>query len=163
MKPRSLILYGALAVTLIAVGWTASQDEDTTALVEPAVRTNAVAGQRPSMSKARAHQHTVLREASEDAFATRDWTPPPPPPPKALPPPPPPPPMAPPLPYRYNGKLMEDGRLVVFLDANSRTIAVKGDEVLDGVWHVDAIEPRLIRFTYLPLAQTATLNIGDAL
>lgn len=163
MKSRSLTLYGALVATLIAVGWTARQNEDKAGLVEPVVRTNEVAGPRPSMSKAQAHQHTVLQAASEDAFALHDWTPPPPPPPKALPPPPPPPPMAPPLPYRYVGKLMEDGRLVVFLDANGRAIAVRGDEVLDGVWRVDMIEPRLIRFTYLPLAQTATLNIGDAL
>jgi hypothetical protein len=71
--------------------------------------------------------------------------------------------MAPPLPYRYLGKLQEQGHLVVFLDNNSRPIPVKGGEVLDGQWKVEEITPRQVRFTYIPLAQTATLSIGEAL
>jgi hypothetical protein len=32
--------------------------------------------------------------------------------------------------------------------------------VLDGQYRVDAIDPPLLEFTYLPLAQKQTLNIG---
>lgn len=163
MNRRTLLLALAMAATLAATVWTAYQEKNAPELAEPVVRSGNVDGPNVEVKSPRVIQRTVLNEATRDAFAPRDWTPPPPPPPKALPPPPPPPPMAPPLPFRYVGKMLENGRLVVFLDKNGRSLAVRGNEVLDGQWHVDEIEPRLIRFTYLPLAQTATLIIGDAL
>lgn len=162
MKRRTLILSLAFLATLAAVAWTAYQESETSALVEP-VEPRQYSRRQTASEAHQTPPHTVLNQANRDAFAPRDWTPPPPPPPKALPPPPPPPPMAPPLPYRYVGKMLEDGHLMIFLDARGRTITVKGGEVLDGQWRVDGVEPRLIRFTFLPLAQTATLNIGDAL
>jgi hypothetical protein len=162
---RNVLLYGALAATLAAVWWTSRQPD-----VE---EDNGVAATRratPGVKESKSAQPvndatdylTRLTVARLDAFAPRDWTPPPPPPPKYVPPPP-PPPMAPPLPYRYLGKLQEQGHLVVFLDSNSRPIPVRGGEVLDGQWRVDEITPRMVRFTYIPLAQTATLSIGEAL
>lgn len=162
MKMRSLILYGLLSVTLAATWWTARNTADDSATVEAVERPESVAARKHART-ATAFVHTTLNPAVRDAFVTRDWAPPPPPPPKALPPPPPPPPVAPPLPYRYLGKWLEEGRLVVFLQAGNRSTPVKGGEVLDGQWKVDEITPRSVRFTYLPLAQTTTLNIGDAL
>lgn len=165
---RKILLYGALAATLAAVWWSSrlpqNESEDHRAAVHarrnrplhPHAATQTT-GNAPGANLSR------LSAAQVDAFAPRDWTPPPPPPPKPAPPPLPPPPMAPPLPYHYLGKLQESGHLVVFLDSNSRPIAVKGGEVLDGQWRVDEITPRMVRFTYIPLAQTATLNIGEAL
>lgn len=164
MNRRALVLTLALVATLAATAWTAYQEQkEPSDLVEPVVRGQATDRPVVEVRNPQAMQHTALNEASRDAFAPRDWTPPPPPPPKALPPPPPPPPMAPPLPYRYLGKWREDGRLVVFLKSGNNSILVKGGEVLDGQWKVDEIAPRMMRFTYLPLAQTTTLNIGDAL
>lgn len=162
MKTRSLILYGLLAVTLAATWWTARNAADDSATVEVVERPERVAAMKHDRNVI-AFVHTTLNPAARDAFAPRDWTPPPPPPPKALPPPPPAPPMAPPLPYRYLGKWLEDGKLVVFLQAGNRSILVRGGEILDGQWKVDEITPRSAQFVYLPLAQTTTLNIGDAL
>lgn len=163
MKNRNRILYGALAVTLAATWWTARQEEAAPGIAEPVIRPDTPANLVASAGTGRVNAHTVMQEASADAFAPRDWAPPPPPPPKALPPPPPPPPVAPPLPYRYLGKWLEDGRLVVFLNTGNRSTRVKGGEVLDGQWRVDEITPKFVRFTYLPLTQTTTLSIGDAL
>lgn len=163
MNRRTLALSLALTATLAAVAWTAYQEKSASDLVEPVVRNQGLNQQAVVVINPPPGSRTALNEASQDAFAPRDWTPPPPPPPKALPPPPPPPPMAPPLPYRYLGKWREDGRLVVFLKSGNNSILVKGGEVLDGQWKVDEIAPRMMRFTYLPLAQTTTLNIGDAL
>lgn len=163
MNRRTLTLSLVLTATLAAVAWTAYQEKSASDLVEPVVRNQGLNQQAVAVINPPPGLRTALNEASQDAFAPRNWTPPPPPPPKALPPPPPPPPMAPPLPFRYVGKMLEDGRLVVFLDANGRNIAIKGGEVLDGQWRVDGVEPRLIRFNYLPLEQTATLIIGDTL
>jgi len=158
---RKLVLYGALAATLAAVWWSSRLPDEDAPVVEMAraPSTHKLAVAKPGAVATA----TRLSAARLDAFAPRDWTPPPPPPPKALPPPPPPPPMAPPLPYRYLGKLQESGQLVVFLDNNSRPVPIKGGEVLDGQWRVEEITPRMVRFTYIPLAQTATLNIGEAL
>lgn len=163
MNRRTLMLSLALTATLAAVAWTAYQEKSASDLVEPVVRNQGLNQQAVAVINPPPGLRTALNEASQDAFAPRDWTPPPPPPPKALPPPPPPPPMAPPLPYRYLGKWLEDGRLVVFLRSGNRSVLVKEGEVLDGQWKVDEIAPRMMRFTYLPLAQTTTLNIGDAL
>jgi hypothetical protein len=162
---RNIFLYGALAATLAAVWWSQRLPEDEDTVVESTERVKPVIrADQPASSAAHAGLKKPVRltGAKLDAFAPRDWTPPPPPPPKYTPPPP-PPPMAPPLPYRYLGKLQEQDHLVVFLDNNTRPIPIKGGEVLDGVWRVDDITPRMVRFTYIPLAQTATLNIGEAL
>ncbi|MGA7178762.1 MAG: hypothetical protein WBX11_04130 [Thiobacillaceae bacterium] len=160
---RKLSLYGALAATLAAVWWSLRLPQDEEAMVENIERAKPVAHSKktsPSVAKDQKNRPR-LSAARLDAFAARDWTPPPPPKLAALPPPP---PMAPPLPYRYLGKLQDQGHLIVFLDSNSlRPILVKGGEVLDGQWRVEEITPRLMRFTYLPLAQTATLSIGDTL
>ncbi len=158
---RNVFLYGALAATLAAVWWSQRLPEEDTVVenterVKPAIRFG-----QPSSSAANEGLKKPVRltEARLDAFAPRDWTPPPPPPPPKYTPPP----LPPPLPYRYLGKLQEQGRLVVFLDNNTRPIPIKGGEVLDGQWRVDEVTPRMVRFTYIPLAQTATLNIGEAL
>lgn len=92
-----------------------------------------------------------------NAFVARDWTPPPPPPP---PPSPPPPPLAPPLPFQFLGKQMDDGQWQVFLGRQDRTYVVRTGDVIEGTYHVDQIAPPLLTLTYLPLKQPQTLSIG---
>ena len=99
--------------------------------------------------------------AGEDAlFARRDWTPPPPPPAKAPPPPPPPPPVAPPLPFTYLGKSLQDGAWEVYLARGERTYLVRDKSTIDGTYRVDAIRPPVLTLTYLPLTQVQQINIG---
>ena len=69
-------------------------------------------------------------------------------------------PVAPPLPFVYMGKMQEDGKTVVFLTQNDLPIIAKVGDVLGSNYRVDAIRPPLMEFTYIPLAQKQTLNIG---
>lgn len=93
----------------------------------------------------------------QDAFGRQDWTPPPPPPEPA---PPPPPPSAPPLPFTYIGKSLQDGVWQVYLAKGQRTYLVHDKDVIDGAYRVDAIKPPVLTLTYLPLDKVQQLNIG---
>lgn len=93
-------------------------------------------------------------------FARQDWTPPPPPPPPASAAPPPPPPSAPPLPFTYIGKSLQEGRWEIYLARGDRTYLVREAAVIDGAYRVDAIRPPVLTLTYLPLNQVQQLNIG---
>lgn len=56
----------------------------------------------------------------------------------------------PPLPFAYLGKLIEDGKLAVFLSRGGESLSVaQGDTI--GEYRVDAVSETEITFTYLPL------------
>jgi len=92
-------------------------------------------------------------------FGRQDWTPPPPPQ-AVVKAPPPPPPMAPPLPFTFIGKSVGGGAWEVYLARGDRTYVVRANEVIDGMYRVDAIAPPVLTLTYLPLNQVQQLNIG---
>lgn len=73
---------------------------------------------------------------------------------------PPPVPTAPPLPFSYVGKLIEDGKPVVFLSARGRNAVVKTGDTIDHIYHVDEIGPAMMTLTYLPMKIQQTLNLG---
>ncbi len=78
-------------------------------------------------------------------------------PPKALPPPP---PQAPPLPFRYLGKLIEDGRTTAFIVSGERNLIVREGDTLQGAYRVERIEDQSMTFTYLPLKQSQMLSFN---
>lgn len=80
----------------------------------------------------------------------------------APPPPKPPPPQAPPLPFSYMGKLVEDGRIVVFLTQGDRNHIVRQGDTIDGVYRVDAVTESSLSLTYLPLKKKQELALGAA-
>lgn len=80
----------------------------------------------------------------------------------APPPSPPPPPRAPPLPFTYMGKLIEDGRIVVFLTQGDRNHIVRQGDTIDGTYRVDAVTEQHLSLTYLPLKQKQELAFGGA-
>jgi len=56
----------------------------------------------------------------------------------------------PPLPFAYLGKLIEDGKLAVFLSRGGESLSVaQGDTI--GEYRVDSVSETEITFTYLPL------------
>lgn len=86
-------------------------------------------------------------------FAARSWQPPPP------PPPPPAKPTAPPLPFKYAGKLLDDGAIQVFLTQGNATALVKeGDQI--GNYDVEQITATTLTMNFRPLNEKQTLNIG---
>jgi hypothetical protein len=65
---------------------------------------------------------------------------------------------APPLPFRYLGKMVEDGKLSVFLANGNESITVRGGERL-GDYQIDKITEAEVRFTYLPLKTKQSLPL----
>ncbi|HEX6363684.1 MAG TPA: hypothetical protein VFZ93_12040, partial [Albitalea sp.] len=76
------------------------------------------------------------------------------------PPAPPPVPQAPPLPFTYLGKWVEDGRTTVFLGRSGQPVAVRGVGRLDGTYAVESIDDRRIVLKYLPLGTLQALSLS---
>lgn len=78
----------------------------------------------------------------------------------APPPPPPEKPRAPRLPFKYLGRLVEDGSVRVFLSDQDRHLIVKSGEVVNGSYKVEKIGDGQIVFVYLPLKERQVLPTG---
>jgi hypothetical protein len=67
-------------------------------------------------------------------------------------------PAAPPLPFRYLGKMLDGDKLAVFLGNGAESFSVKaGDRI--GEYRVDKITDAEVVFTYLPLKTKQTLPL----
>src|SRR5262245_12346328 len=77
-------------------------------------------------------ERAALGESSADLFSSFSWQPPPPPQPTVAPKPP--PPVAPPLPYRFAGQLIQGDRPEVFLAKGDSVIPVGKGDTLDGLY-----------------------------
>ena len=65
---------------------------------------------------------------------------------------------APALPFRYIGKMIDNGKLAVFLQKGDESYSVmEGERV--GDYRIDAISENEIRFTYLPMKTKQTLPL----
>ncbi len=161
---RWAILGAALALTLVAVRWAASNDDIEVKAPRPpgaAAEPSAEAPPRLELDRLNRLAHAT---PAADPFAPRSW--------QAMeqaetrrnapPPPPPPRPQAPTLPFKYFGQAVEDGKTTVFLCA-ARTATSRGPAVkLDDTYRVDRIDDRVIVFTYLPLGTRQELPLGPA-
>jgi hypothetical protein len=177
MSRRAIAWTAALAATLVATWYAAGLD--TPAEDDPAadlVADVVVERQRPSPSPAPAAQpasaeapepnepaeSTVVALRMEpplaDLMPAHSWQPPPPPVAAA---PPAPPPSAPPLPFRYLGRLEEGAQVAVFLAEGTQTRVVRQGDRL-GQYRIDDITPQGMRLTYLPLNETQRLLFGSA-
>jgi len=159
MKPRQLVLGGALLGTLAATAWVATRPEEDAAspalVAQPARRPLAAAADtaKPtSTSEAR----QPWAEANPAQLAA--WRPPPPPPPPSPPPPaapePPPAPTAPPVPYRMIGRVVEgEGAQAVevaLLTGPNKSLSVRQGDVINDQWRVEQVSTRGVSLTWLP-------------
>ena len=72
------------------------------------------------------------------------------------------PPTAPPLPFTYIGKMVEENKIIVFVAKTDKHYSLKGGEIIEGLYAVKTIEPQKVVFNYIPLSIEQTLNIGGA-
>lgn len=95
----------------------------------------------------------VAQAETIDPFRNKNWvvTPPPPPPAK---------PTAPPLPFQYLGKVIEDGGVRVFLNHQGNNLIVKAGDVINGIYTVVDIAGSKMTFLYQPLKEKQALSIG---
>jgi hypothetical protein len=103
-----------------------------------------------------------LAEPGSPLFSSQSWQPPPP---KFVAPPPPKPiaPVAPPLPFRFVGRMLQDGHLFVFLAKGDTVVTVKQGDTIDGVYRVESIGETEVALTYLPLREKQTLAVVTSL
>lgn len=103
-------------------------------------------------------ERPALSEARSELFGSQSWQPPPP---KIIAAPV--APTAPPLPYRFAGKLLQEGRLQVFLSRGDVAIPIKQDEILDGTYRVESIAEDKITLVYLPLGHKESISVSSSL
>jgi len=176
-KLRAGLLIGAAALTLAAVRWadqlTDMPEASAGAVADSTPRPAADSKARVAPEQAPALDLGKLRrrpttEPDSDAFGPRSFRPAPPKAPKgtaasaaAMTAPPPPPPQAPPLPFSYVGRLVEESDTTVFLASGERNLIVKPGEVIDNTYKVEEVSERAVVLTYLPLSQRQTLPTGS--
>lgn len=66
---------------------------------------------------------------------------------------------APPLPFRYIGRLRENGRLEVLLMRGEAVYSLAPGDEIDGEYRVERITESTISFTYLPLRTKQDMNL----
>jgi hypothetical protein len=71
-------------------------------------------------------------------------------------------PAAPPLPFRYIGRLIEGGKTETFVMRGDEPISIAAGQQIDAEYRVDAITDSSIRFTYLPLRLKQSLDLAQA-
>lgn len=160
-RPRRYLLL-LLLVTIVLSLYAEGSDNDTD-VVEAAVRPMpavppATATERSAPSVLQPLSLPATAAVPKDAlFAVRDWAPPPP----VIPPAPPPAPTAPPLPFRFMGRLAEDGgKPQVYLVNGDQLYTVREGDTIDGVYKVQRLDRSEMTLVYLPLNQQQILPIG---
>lgn len=166
---RKTLLWGAAVVGTLTAVISVSGNDPETVTVAPVARERNSSEARPARSPSKATKAPRLLKISDldarglgdmstDLFAPKSWYVPPPPP----PPMPPPKPVAPPLPFTFIGRMIEEGQTAVFVSIQDRNQVLRAGDVVQGVWRVDSIEPTNMKLTYLPLNENKYLALGAA-
>lgn len=131
-----------------------------------------------AVASARVPQHAptvdldlaALNRAATQEIAEHLFAAPPPPAPLQAPAPapvapavaaPPPAPRAPPLPFRYLGRLIDGDRTSAFVASGSQSLSLKAGDVIDNHhYRVERIADDALEFVYLPLDERQTLTLG---
>jgi hypothetical protein len=107
-------------------------------------------------------ERSGFNEPASPLFSSRSWQPPPP---KVVAPARvvPPAPTAPPMPFRFVGRMLQDGQLFVFLAKGDTVMTVKQGDTIDGVYRVESVAETEVALTYLPLRQKQTIAVVSSL
>ncbi|CDG81313.1 hypothetical protein [Janthinobacterium agaricidamnosum] len=68
---------------------------------------------------------------------------------------------APPLPFRFLGRFVDDGKTAYFLQVDGRNVVARVGEKIDDNYLFDNAAGDTLSFTYLPLKQKQSLVVGD--
>ena len=177
---RKLILWGALAATLLAVVWVEDeyeQDAETAEAIEPTRHSRSGARVDKLISESLPIEQLGKRKFSaeaDDIFTITTWES------KrstangtasglisqqlkasASPPPPAPTPVAPPLQFKYLGRITEGQETHIFLGQADKNHVAKVGARIEDQYRIDRIMDDSIELTYLPLGIRQTLLIND--
>lgn len=166
---RKRVLFAALAATLGLVMFELIRDEPATSVSTrpaPDVRSADTTGRSPSLSgtggdpRLRAlPERSPLGGSRTGLFSSHSWQSPAP---KsaaviaAVP-------TAPPMPYRYAGKLVQGGQLSVLLSKGDTVFPIREGDTLDGAYRVEAIGETQITLMYLPMKHKESISVFSSL
>lgn len=68
---------------------------------------------------------------------------------------------APPLPFQFLGRFIDEGKTAYFLQADGRNLVARVGEKIDDNYSLDSDSGEALSFTYLPLKQTQSLVVGE--
>jgi hypothetical protein len=68
-------------------------------------------------------------------------------------------PVVPPLPYRFIGRVYQDGAAQTFVARGPKVIAVKKGDLLDGEYRIDGVSGTELAFTYLPTGSRQVMQL----
>jgi len=149
MRPLFKQTLAGLAVVSALASVVAGREAPTLDVVQPAARPQAAVDMDISRLEHRTDEGPAADPFSPKSFASAPQAPAAAAPEKAGPPP---------LPFRYLGKMIEDGKLAVFLAQGDESLSVKaGDRI--GDYRVDAVTETEVRFTYLPMKTKMSLPL----
>jgi len=153
MTPLVKKTLAGLAVVAALASVVAGRERATLDIVQPTVRAAPQLEARVDLDISRLEKRTDEGPAA-DPFSPKSFAAPQAPGPAAAPEKAGPPP----LPFRYLGKMIEDGKLAVFLAQGDESLSVKaGDRI--GEYRVDAVTETEVRFTYLPMKTKMSLPL----
>lgn len=163
MRPSVI---AAAGITLVAATYTWFDTiRESIGVVEPVVRPRSGVSALPADGySASANRYLIDRAewigASADPFVPKQ---PPVQPPAIAPLPPPPKPVAPPLPYRYFGRMTApDGTAPVFLAKDNQIVPIKVGDTLDGTYKVESVTDGQIVLVFLPIGEKVLINLPSA-
>jgi len=70
-------------------------------------------------------------------------------------------PTAPPIPFKYIGKIYGDNEYQVFIGFNNKNLIVKEGEVIQQTYKIEKISPPVMTFTYIPMSILQSMQIGE--
>ena len=70
-------------------------------------------------------------------------------------------PDAPPLPFQFLGRFVDEGKAAYFLQAQGRNVVARVGEKIDDTYLLDSVGGDAMHFIYLPLNQKQSLVVGD--
>lgn len=155
MKPIVKKALASVAVVGALASVVAGRENPAPAVVEPVKRVDTRLQLNADIDLSKLDERMV-EGARVDAFAPRNFSPIVPPEAQARAPAQ--RPEAPPLPFRYLGKIIEDGKVSVFLANGDESISVTDGQRI-GDYRIDRITEAEVRFTYLPLKTKQSLPL----
>jgi hypothetical protein len=156
MKPVLRRTLGAVAIVGALASVVAGRERPTLELPKPAARVQARSASVEALDLdklALRNEETAKTDKALDPFAPRSFS-------TLIPAQPgkPEKPVAPPLPFRYLGKMLDEGKLSVFLANGDESLSVSAGQRI-GEYRVDKVTESEVVFTYLPLKQKQSLPL----
>ncbi len=161
---RQAVLLTILGSVVAFAAWVPAYNENLGSLLSSApaqrrgqnegVATAPGAKDQASALAAALPERPPLGEPRSGLFGSQSWQPPAP---KIAPAPV--APSAPPMPYRFAGKLVQDGKVQIFLSKQDLIIPISEGQTIDGTYRVESITPERVTLIYLPLAHKERIPV----